>query len=508
MDIFSVIVGLVCGGSIAIAISMWMGAKRRQDLNDQHAEWKAQRAQFDDRLREKEERSAQLSVQLKSAQEATEHLRIEHTRSLTRIAALETELQRLAEAREALKVAEAQRAETQTALQEKTLQLAEAEVAIKKERQLHQEKLELLEKAKENLSTQFENVANRILDEKTKKFAQQNKEGIEQILSPLKQNIDTFKKKVEETYEKGTRDRVQLRTQIEELTKSNRQISDEAMKLAQALKGQSQTQGAWGEMILEMVLEKSGLMAGREYTVQQSVTTEEGKRFRPDVVVHLPNQRDIVVDSKVSLTAYERFFNAKDAEVKDVALKEHAQSIQQHVKGLSSKSYEDLEAVRTLDYVLLFIPIEGALSVAVQHMPSLIGDALEKNVIIVTPTTLLLALRTVENIWRYERQSRHHIEIARQAGALYDKFHGFVTDMNKVSDHLQRAQRVSDDAIKKLHTGKGNLVTSVEKLKRLGAKAKKQLDKELLEVANANDEFNVLEGDASALSLEESHFDE
>ena len=278
---------------------------------------------------------------------------------------------------------------------------------------------------------------------------------------------------------------MQLRTRIEG-HQSNRQISDEATKLLGA-QGADQTQGAWGEMILEMVLEKSGLMSGREYTVQQSITTDDGKRFRPDVVVHLPNQRDIVVDSKVSLTAYERFFNAKETDIKSQALKEHVQSIQQHVKGLSGKSYQELEAVRTLDYVLLFIPIEGAYSAAVQQEPGLIGDALEKNVIIVTPSTLLLALRTVENIWRYERQNNNAVEIARRAGKLYEKFVGFVTDLEKVSDHLRRAQKVSDDAISKLHTGRGNLVRSVEQLKKMGAKTQKQIDESLVEQALAED---------------------
>ena len=327
-------------------------------------------------MREKQTQIERVSQELKVALETIEEIRSERTSLMTRIASLETEHQHFQTLRDELK-SEKTKANSYKS-RHREWQLAEYEVAIKKERQLHAEKLALLEKEKENLSTQFENVANRILDEKSKKFAAQNKEGIEQILTPLKQNIETFKKKVEETYEKGTRDRVQLRTQIEELTKSNRQISDEATKLAQALKGQSQTQGAWGEMILEMVLEKSGLMSGREYTVQQSITTDDGKRFRPDVVVHLPNQRDIVVDSKVSLTAYERFFNAKETDIKSQALKEHVQSIQQHVKGLSGKSYQELEAVRTLDYVLLFIPIEGAYSAAVQQEPGLIGDAGEK----------------------------------------------------------------------------------------------------------------------------------
>lgn len=503
MDIVSVILGVICGGSIATVIVVLLMNKRQQDLKSEHAEFKAQRGQFDERIEEKEKLLNTTAETLKSTSAANEVLRAEQTKLLTRIASLETEQRQLTELKAELAALRDLVESMRSSLAQKDRQTTEFEVALKKERQLHAEKLQLLEAAKANLTTQFENLANRILDEKSKKFAVQNKEGIEQILTPLKQNIENFKKKVEETYEKGTRDRVQLRTQIEELTKSNRQISDEAMKLAQALKGQSQTQGAWGEMILEMVLEKSGLMAGREYTVQQSITTDEGRRYRPDVVVHLPNQRDIVVDSKVSLTAFERFFNSKETAVKSQALKEHVQSIQQHVKGLSAKSYQELEAVRTLDYVLLFIPIEGAYSVAVQHEPGLIGDALEKNVIIVTPSTLLLALRTVENIWRYERQNSNAVEIARRAGKLYEKFVGFVADLEKVSDHLRRAQKVSDDAINKLHTGRGNLVRSVEQLKKMGAKTQKQLEESMVEQAMLEDPEGLVDDISSPLALNE-----
>ncbi|WP_343560808.1 DNA recombination protein RmuC [Kiloniella sp. b19] len=466
--------GLLVGG---LAISLRAGKARRsleQDLQEQVYKVKNLGSQLHKQEQDFQQQSEKLQYIQGVYAEAREALAAQDER-LSQLPRIERQEQ------DARQTIEELRQELSTQGQE----TAELRTALNKERQHHQEKLQQLEQAKKDMSQQFENLANRILEEKSKTFQEQNQNSLENLLNPLKENISSFRKKVEETYDKETQDRIRLRTEIEALAKSNKVISEEATNLAQALKGQNQAQGAWGEMILEKVLEKSGLEEGREYSVQLSVTGEDGRRSRPDVVVHLPNERDIVVDSKVSLVAYDRYQNAETNEEQAQALKEHTQSLQNHIRGLSSKNYQDLDVVRTLDYVLLFVPIEGAYSLAVQHQPELMQQALERNVVIVTPTTLLLALRTVENIWVYERQNRNALEIAEKAGALYDKFVGFTDDLARIQKSLGQAQDATDKAINKLSDGRGNLVRSTEQLKLMGAKAKKAIAATLLEEASA-----------------------
>lgn len=345
-----------------------------------------------------------------------------------------------------------------------------------------------LEKLQEKFQKEFENLAQKILDEKTQKFTVQNKENLLNILNPLQEKIKSFEQKVETTHKESIDYHAALRQQIIGLKELNVQITKETTNLTKALKGESKSQGNWGELVLERVLEKSGLEKGREYEVQQSFTNEEGRRLQPDVLVHLPDDKKLIIDSKVSLTSYERFVNAEEEDQRNQALKEHLLSIRRHVEQLSQKRYEDLLDDNTPDFVLMFIPVEPAFALAVNTEPTLYTQAFDKNIIIVTPATLLATLRTVESMWTTRKQQENAFEIARQAGALYDKFEGFVSDLIKIGKKMDEAKVEYKNAMNKLTEGRGNLVNSVEKLKKMGAKAKKALPENLLERADESQE--------------------
>lgn len=346
-----------------------------------------------------------------------------------------------------------------------------------------EQKLEV-ENLQEKFTKEFENLANRILDEKATKFTAQNQENLKNILSPLQDKILNFEKKVEDTHKESIDYHAALREQIKGLNVINEQMTKETLNLTKALKGDSKMQGNWGELVLERVLEKSGLEKGREYDVQQSFTTTEGSRFFPDVVIHLPDGKKMIVDSKVSLTAYEKWINEEDDNLKKEYLKQHVFSIKKHVEQLSAKNYYDLYQIESPDFVLLFIPMEPAFAIALNEETTLYTKAFEKNIVIVTPTTLLATLRTIDSMWTNQKQQENAFEIARQAGALYDKFEGFVTDLQKVGTKLKDAETEYDSAMKKLVDGRGNLVNSVEKLKKMGAKAKKALPENLVSLSN------------------------
>ena len=358
--------------------------------------------------------------------------------------------------------------------------IARLETQLSEERRHSAEKLAVLAEAKAQLTTEFQNLANKILEEKSQKFTDQNRANIEQVLNPLREQLGDFRRKVEDVYEKESKDPMSLFHEINSLKSLNQQISSDAINLTNALKGQSKTQGAWGEVILERVLEESGLHKGREYETQGSFTTDEGKRLRPDVIVHLPEEKDIVIDSKVSLTAYERYCSSDDENERQLALREHIASLRGHIKGLSDKSYEDLPGLKSLDFVLLFVPVEAAFITAVENDQSLFREAFDKNIIVVSPTTLLATLRTVHNIWRYEYQNRNALEIAEKAGGLYDQFVRFAESLLDVEDKLNKAQASFQTAKSRLVDGRGNLVTRTQQLQKLGAKAKKQIPEELL----------------------------
>ncbi len=343
-----------------------------------------------------------------------------------------------------------------------------------------------IEQLQEKFTKEFENLANKILEEKSSKFTIQNKENLDQILKPLSEKIKDFEKKVEDVYVSDSKERAGLIQQIKTLHELNQQMSKDATNLTNALKGQSKTQGNWGEFILESILEKSGLVKGREYLVQESITAESGKRFQPDVLVNLPENKTIVIDSKVSLVAYEKYSSAEDDEERSIALRDHMYSIKNHIKGLSSKNYQSLYQIQSLDFVLMFLPIEPAFSLAVQYEPGLFNEAFEKNIVIVSPSTLLATLRTIASIWRQENQNKNALEIARQSGALYDKFVGFIDDLSNVGNKIDAAKDGYLNAMKKLHEGSGNLVSRVERIKRLGAKTYKSIPQSLLDEAGSN----------------------
>ena len=338
---------------------------------------------------------------------------------------------------------------------------------------------EELVKQQEQLRKDFEIMASKILDEKSEKFTLQNKENIKQILNPLQEKIQVFEKKVEDTQKESISMHSALKEQLLGLKDLNQQMTKEATNLTRALKGDSKMQGNWGELVLERVLEKSGLEKDREYFVQQSFTLEDGSRVLPDVVLHLPDNKRMIIDSKVSLTDYERYVNGED-EDRDGFLKAHINSIRKHVEQLSDKKYEDLYDIESPDFVLMFIPIEPAFAVAINQDNSIYNKAFEKNIVIVTPSTLLATLRTIDTMWNNEKQQQNAIEIARQAGALYDKFEGLVKDLTGVGKKIDAAKTDYSAAMNKLVDGKGNLITSVEKLKKLGAKAKKSLPEAII----------------------------
>ncbi|MBU2950053.1 DNA recombination protein RmuC [Tamlana agarivorans] len=339
-----------------------------------------------------------------------------------------------------------------------------------------------VEQLQEKFTKEFENLANKILDEKSEKFTLQNKENIKNILSPLQDKIKTFEEKVDTSQKESIMMHSALKEQLLGLKDLNLQMTKETTNLTRALKGDSKMQGNWGELVLERVLEKSGLEKDREYFVQQSFTRADGSRVLPDVVLSLPDGKKMIIDSKVSLTDYERLVNAED-EAKSLHLKAHVNSIKRHVDQLSEKNYQDLYDMESPDFVLMFIPIEPAFAVVVHEDNSIYNKAFEKNIVIVTPSTLLATLRTIDTMWNNEKQQRNALEIARQAGALYDKFEGLVTDLTGVGKKIDAAKSDYSSAMNKLVDGRGNIITSIEKLKKMGAKAKKALPEAIIKRA-------------------------
>ncbi|MFA7553007.1 MAG: DNA recombination protein RmuC [Spongiibacteraceae bacterium] len=353
--------------------------------------------------------------------------------------------------------------------------LASANTELEYQKESAAEKIKMLEQTRQQLSQDFELLANRIFDEKTDRFDKSNKTALDTVLTPLREQLKDFKQKVEDVYDKDSRERISLAAELGQLKQLNQQMSVDALNLTNALKGDNKAQGNWGEVILERVLEESGLHKGREYDTQVSLKTEQGERRNPDVVIRLPERKDIIVDSKVSLVHYERYCNSVDEIERQQALKAHVSSVRNHITNLSIKDYEQLEGIRTLDFVFIFIPIESAFMAAFEHDQSMFKQAYEKNIIVVGPTTLLATLRTVQSIWRYERQNKNAEEIARQAGAMHDKFVGFINDLDRVSESLLKAGQAHQSAMNKLIDGKGNLVGSARRLEKLGAKVKKTL---------------------------------
>lgn len=391
---------------------------------------------------------------------------------------------------------------TELALAEQTALVAslraERDLAVQKAIRLEAEldserkqglgRIESLNEAKEALTIQFKNLANDILDDKTRRFTEQNALSLDALLKPLQTKLTEFKEQVSTSYANESRERFALKSEIERLSALNVKMSDETRSLTQALKGDSKVQGNWGELVLESILESSGLRKGEEYLVQDSRTQDDGSRLQPDIVVRLPEGRHLVVDSKVSITAYARHAESVDADTATIELNAHIQSLRQHIQGLSSKNYSSLYGVGSVDFVLMFIPIEPAFLLALKSAPNLYQEALAKNIVLVCPSTLMATLRTVAHLWRQDHQNKNALEIARQCGALYDKFVGFIDDMEKLGQRIDQAQTSYHDAFNKLKTGKGNLIRTAEKVRELGVKPSKALPTGLLDsTENADD---------------------
>lgn len=388
---------------------------------------------------------------------------------------------RLDELNDVLVERDRQNKELQNNIESNKITIAELSTRLDEERKVSQEKLALLEQAERKMMDAFENLSNKILEEKSKKFTEQNKNNIGEVLNPLREQLGDFRKKIEDVYDKETKDRMSLYHEITNLKSLNEQMSKDAINLTKALRGDSKKRGDWGEVILERVLEDSGLKNGREYEVQGSYRDESGKLFYPDVVVHLPNSRDVVIDSKISLNAYERYYAAEDERDKQQALNEHLTSVRTHVNGLKSKSYDELVGVNSLDMVLMFVAIEPALMLAFENDDSLFQDAFTKGIFLVSPSTLTMNLQVIQNMWRYEYQNQNAQEIAKQAANMYDKFAGFVDALEDVGDKIGKAQTAYDTAHNRLVDGKGNLISRAETIRKLGdLKTNKQLPEELV----------------------------
>ena len=366
--------------------------------------------------------------------------------------------------------------------------MAKAEESFKAQRERLGDQEKSIQEIQQKFQKEFENVAEKLLKEKSKEFVDVNRNNLDTILNPLKENLKAFEDKVDKVYNMEAAERNTMKGVITQLMELNKQISDEAQNLTKALKGDNKKQGNWGEVILEKVLERSGLVKDQEYRLQASITGQDGVRMQPDAIIDLPDDKHLIIDSKVSLVNYERLVNCENDDERKLYSKAHVESIRNHVRDLSSKNYHDLYKINSPDFVLLFIPIESSFSFAVQIDAELFSDAWDKRVVIVSPSTLLATLRTIASIWKQERQNRNVLEIARLSGAMYDKFVGFVNDMESIGKNIKQSQSAYDNAINKLTEGNGNLTKTAEKIKSLGAKANKQLDQKYIEVGDSEEE--------------------
>jgi len=355
------------------------------------------------------------------------------------------------------------------------LQYAVMQTRYEEESRSSAEKLKVLQEAKEELSLEFKALSQKIFDEKSKQFSSANKEQLEALLKPFKEQIVAFSKESREQFHHQAKDSHLLKDELQRLKEMNAQLSQDALNLTKALKGDNKSQGNWGELVLEKILEQSGLRKGVEYELQATLKSEDNKTYRPDVIIHMPSERDIIIDSKVSLVAYERFMSSEDETLKKLALKEHIASISAHIKGLSDKKYEKLEGVHTLDFVLLFMPIEGAFLLALEHDGEFFKHAYESNILVVSPSTLLVTLRTIEHIWRTQRQEEHAKKIADEAEAMLHKLALFVEEMNKIGSLLENTKASYDKAMGRLKSGNGNVIKRAENMQQLGIKLKKQI---------------------------------
>lgn len=375
--------------------------------------------------------------------------------------------------------------------------LREVTTLLETTRQHGDEKYRLMLNSEQRLSEQFENLANRIFEQSNRRVEEQNRQSLHGLLTPLREQLDGFRRQVQESFGQEARERHTLAHEIRNLQQLNAQMAQEAVNLTRALKGDNKTQGNWGEVVLTRVLEASGLREGHEYETQVSINTDANSRMQPDVIVRLPHRKDVVVDAKMTLVAYERYFNAEDDYTREAALQEHIAAVRNHIRMLGRKDYQQLPGLRSLDYVLMFIPVEPAFLLALDRQPELISEALKNNIMLVSPTTLLVALRTIANLWRYEHQSRNAQKIAERAGRLYDKMRLFVDDMSAIGQSLDKAQDNYRQAMKKLASGRGNLLVQAESFRELGVEVKRGINPDLVEQATAQDEEYFLTDDGN-----------
>ena len=375
----------------------------------------------------------------------------------------------------------AQVSELQSQTQLLSNQLTKALAELDSEKRISLEKLEQFNESKIQLTDHFKTLAQEILEEKSQRFATQNQQNLDLLLKPLQEKISDFRKRVDDVYSEETKERASLQTEIHNLTALNLKMSQDANALTKALRGDSKAQGNWGELVLETILENCGLRKGHEFDVQDTQRNDDGNLVYPDVVIHLPDNKHVVIDSKVSISAYTRSVQTDDPDQQALELTAHVNSIRSHMSGLSAKNYQDLYGLGAIDFVLMFIPIEPAFLAAISHQSGLFQEALQKNIVLVCPSTLHATMRTIAHVWRQEHQNRNAQEIARQCAALYDKFVGFVSDLDNVGDKISQTQKSFDEAYKKLSTGNGNLVRTAQKVRELGVKPNKSLPTPLVE---------------------------
>lgn len=481
VDLASILLGLVAAAipCLGWAVQLQLRLSARQ----------SELALLEERLGSAQLAQEGLQAQLDASRDEISDLSEANVLKQTTLAAQARELELLQidrdNARDAAHAWQLERANREAELRRLEAQAARLEAELREQQESHQQRLEDLQQARDTLRAQFAEMATKIFDEREQRFAQTSQQHLGQLLDPLKERIQAFEKRVEESYQQEARERFSLGKELERLQQLNLRLSDEATNLTQALKGQK-TQGNWGELILERVLEHAGLEKGREYQTQVSLKSADGERYQPDVLIMLPGDKQVVVDAKVSLTAYQQFVGDPNTESAQAALKQHVQSLRNHVKGLSSKDYNRLDGLHSLDFVLLFVPIEAAFSAALQAEPNLFQEAFDRQIVIVSPTTLLATLRVIDSLWKQERQSQNAREIAERAGWLYDKFVLFIQDLDELGSRLQQVDKAYAAARNKLCEGRGNLVSRSEQLKLLGARASKSLPGDLLERALAD----------------------
>jgi DNA recombination protein RmuC len=483
LDLTSLLLGLAVAALPLLALAWQL--QRRLVLH------RADAALLDERLSTSQMAQEGLNAQLDASRDEISDLSHANAAKQADLAAARREVELLQQERgsahEAAQLWTQERASKEAELRHLDAHCASLGTALREQQESHQQRLSDLQGSRDELRAQFAELAGKIFDEREQRFAETSQQQLGRLLDPLKERIQSFEKRVEESYQQEARERFSLSKELERLQQLNQRLSDEATNLTRALKGQK-TQGNWGELILERVLEHAGLEKGREYQTQVSLKGPDGERFQPDVLIMLPGNKQVVVDAKVSLTAYQQYVSADDDVIGQAALKQHVLSLRNHVKGLSGKDYKRLEGLHSLDFVLLFVPIEAAFSAALQAEPNLFQEAFDRNIVIVSPTTLLATLRVIDSLWKQERQSQNAREIAERAGWLYDKFVLFIQDLDEVGNRLQQLDKAYGAARNKLTEGRGNLVSRSEQLKLLGARASKNLPADLLERAMTDDD--------------------